>query len=99
MLEQPPQAHLATAITERLRRDPGGDVDDCARLRAGALDEPANVLVVPFQRDQCACIECDSPQCGSDLALRDTYVLVTAHYDHLGVRGTGEGDHIYNGAN
>lgn len=36
---------------------------------------------------------------GSDPALRDTYVLVTAHYDHLGVRGTGPGDHIYNGAN
>jgi hypothetical protein len=36
---------------------------------------------------------------GADPALRDTYVLVTAHYDHLGVRGSGEGDHIYNGAN
>jgi hypothetical protein len=36
---------------------------------------------------------------GSDPALRDSYVLVTAHYDHLGVRGTGPGDHIYNGAN
>ena len=36
---------------------------------------------------------------GADASLRDTYVLVTAHYDHLGVRGTGEGDHIYNGAN
>jgi hypothetical protein len=36
---------------------------------------------------------------GSDPVLRDTYVLLTAHYDHLGVRGTGEGDHIYNGAN
>jgi hypothetical protein len=36
---------------------------------------------------------------GSDPALRDTYVLVTAHYDHLGVRGAGEGDHIFNGAN
>jgi hypothetical protein len=36
---------------------------------------------------------------GSDPALRDSYVMVTAHYDHLGVRGTGEGDHIYNGAN
>lgn len=36
---------------------------------------------------------------GSDPALRDTYVLVTAHYDHLGVRGSGPGDHIYNGAN
>jgi hypothetical protein len=36
---------------------------------------------------------------GSDPALKDTYVVVTAHYDHLGIRGTGEGDHIYNGAN
>ena len=36
---------------------------------------------------------------GSDPALRDTYVVVTAHYDHLGIRGTGEGDHIFNGAN
>jgi hypothetical protein len=36
---------------------------------------------------------------GSDPALKDTYLAITAHYDHLGVRGTGEGDHIYNGAN
>ena len=36
---------------------------------------------------------------GSDPSLRDTYVLVTAHYDHLGLRGTGEGDHLFNGAN
>jgi hypothetical protein len=36
---------------------------------------------------------------GSDPALKDTYVLLTAHYDHLGVRGSGPGDHIYNGAN
>ena len=36
---------------------------------------------------------------GSDPALKDTYVIVTGHYDHLGVRGSGPGDHIYNGAN
>ena len=36
---------------------------------------------------------------GADPALKDTYVIVTGHYDHLGVRGTGEGDHIFNGAN
>jgi hypothetical protein len=35
---------------------------------------------------------------GSDPLLRDTYILVTAHYDHLGTR-TGSGDQIYNGAN
>ena len=38
---------------------------------------------------------------GSDPVLKDTYVLVTAHYDHLGSRGPGDakGDRIYNGAN
>ncbi|MGV3616965.1 MAG: M28 family peptidase [Fimbriimonas sp.] len=35
---------------------------------------------------------------GSDPKLKDTYILVTAHYDHLGIRGTGE-DKIFNGAN
>lgn len=36
---------------------------------------------------------------GSDPVLKDTYVLVTAHYDHIGVRPGGEGDRINNGAN
>jgi len=35
---------------------------------------------------------------GSDPKLKDTYILVTAHYDHLGMRATGDGDRIYNGA-
>lgn len=35
---------------------------------------------------------------GSDPKLKDTYVVVSAHYDHLGVR-QGEGDQIFNGAN
>ncbi|PYT24514.1 MAG: aminopeptidase [Acidobacteria bacterium] len=36
---------------------------------------------------------------GSDAALANTYVLVTAHYDHLGMKPEGPGDRIYNGAN
>jgi hypothetical protein len=35
---------------------------------------------------------------GSDAALASTYVIVSAHYDHLGVRPNGD-DRIYNGAN
>jgi hypothetical protein len=35
---------------------------------------------------------------GSDPVLRDTYVMLTAHYDHLGMRASGD-DRIYNGAN
>ena len=36
---------------------------------------------------------------GSDPKLKDTYVMVTAHYDHLGIRKRDGADVIYNGAN
>jgi hypothetical protein len=36
---------------------------------------------------------------GSDPALKESYVIVSAHYDHIGVRPAGEGDRINNGAN
>lgn len=36
---------------------------------------------------------------GSDPVLRDTYILVTAHYDHVGVRAGTQPDSIFNGAN
>ena len=36
---------------------------------------------------------------GSDPELSKTYILVTAHYDHIGMKATGDGDRIYNGAN
>ena len=36
---------------------------------------------------------------GSDPVLRDTYIFLTAHYDHIGVKPDGDGDRIYNGAN
>jgi Zn-dependent M28 family amino/carboxypeptidase len=36
---------------------------------------------------------------GSDPVLSETYVFVTAHYDHLGARPDQPGDFIFNGAN
>ncbi len=36
---------------------------------------------------------------GADPRLKDTYVIVTGHYDHLGLRPNAQGDGIYNGAN
>jgi hypothetical protein len=36
---------------------------------------------------------------GSDPALAQTYVMVTAHYDHLGIGPVVGGDRIFNGAN
>jgi Zn-dependent M28 family amino/carboxypeptidase len=35
---------------------------------------------------------------GSDPVLKDEYVVLSAHLDHLGVKKEGEGDRIYNGA-
>lgn len=35
---------------------------------------------------------------GSDPVLNDSYILVTAHYDHVGLK-PGQGDGIFNGAN
>ena len=35
---------------------------------------------------------------GSDPELRDEYILVTAHYDHVGIARPVDGDSIYNGA-
>ncbi|WP_256386222.1 M28 family peptidase [Singulisphaera sp. GP187] len=36
---------------------------------------------------------------GSDPTLKDSYVLLTAHYDHIGIRPSAADDRIYNGAN
>lgn len=36
---------------------------------------------------------------GSDPKLKEEVILLTAHYDHVGVRESGEGDRIMNGAN
>lgn len=35
---------------------------------------------------------------GADRRLRAEHVVLTAHLDHLGVRASGEGDRVYNGA-
>jgi hypothetical protein len=36
---------------------------------------------------------------GSDPALKNEYVILSAHYDHLGVSAKDSGDRIFNGAN
>ena len=36
---------------------------------------------------------------GSDPTLAGTYEVLTAHYDHLGIKPSGDGDRIFNGAN
>jgi hypothetical protein len=36
---------------------------------------------------------------GADPKLSGSCVVLSAHYDHVGVRGSGSGDRVYNGAN
>lgn len=36
---------------------------------------------------------------GSDPVLKDSYVIVSAHYDHVGIGQEVDGDRVYNGAN
>jgi hypothetical protein len=77
-----------SSIRSALAAAPSGPIEGTVSLHAAAPDSVPVKLknVVGLLR-------------GSDPVLKDTYLIVTAHYDHLGVRGTGEGDHIYNGAN
>jgi hypothetical protein len=35
---------------------------------------------------------------GTDPELKDEYIIITAHFDHVGIRKAVEGDSIYNGA-
>lgn len=70
---------------------------DGRALRGFALKPPVRV-----QRES-AVTNLSSPNVvavlpGSDPALRDEYVLLMAHLDGLGVRESGEGDRIRNGA-
>jgi Zn-dependent M28 family amino/carboxypeptidase len=65
----------------------------------GTVDAPVSVHIAPPASTAVKVHNVVGVLRGSDPELRDTYVLVTAHYDHLGIRGTGPGDHIYNGAN
>ena len=59
-----------------------------ARERATFADAPAPLVV----RNVAGVLR------GSDPRLRDTYILVTAHYDHVGMR-EGSGDQLFNGSN
>jgi hypothetical protein len=68
-------------------------------LKPGAGNATASVHIAAPHRTPAMLRNVIGVLRGSDPALRDTYVLLTAHYDHLGIRADGPGDRIYNGAN
>ncbi len=70
-----------------------------AALKPGAGSATASVHIAAPHRTPATLRNVIGVLRGSDPALGDTYVLLTAHYDHLGMRPDGPGDRIYNGAN
>ena len=108
LLRDGPQAANAPARMREVSAAPTVPVmlvwDDAVRTALGAArQEPVNALIsVHIPPPTTTPIEVHNVvgvMRGSDPVLRDTYVLVTAHYDHLGIRGAGPGDRIFNGAN
>lgn len=96
-----PQLFLPRELADRtipglaapLGRASGGDpfVEPLPGVRlSGTL--PANIIVDGRPANVVAMIP------GSDPVLRDEYVVLSAHYDHVGVGRPLEGDSIYNGA-
>jgi Zn-dependent M28 family amino/carboxypeptidase len=59
----------------------------------------ASVHLAPPKETQLALHNVVAVLRGSDPVLKNTCVLVSAHYDHIGTKPTGPGDRIYNGAN
>ncbi len=79
-----------TALVERAERGDAVRADlDGARLSG---EVPAEVLVDGRPANVVAILP------GSDPALRDEFVVLSAHYDHVGVGTPMNGDSIYNGA-
>jgi hypothetical protein len=68
-------------------------------LKPGANNATASVHIAAPHRTPATLRNVIGVLRGSDPAWRDTAVLLTAHYDHLGVKSDGPGDRIYNGAN
>jgi len=68
-------------------------------LKAGPTDAVASIHVAAPRQTEVALHNVIGILRGSDPGLKDTCVLLTAHYDHIGRLADGPGDRIYNGAN
>jgi hypothetical protein len=72
--------------------------DALADAKPGPLDAKVSVHIAAPKTEAVKLRNVVGVLKGSDPSLKDTYILVTGHYDHLGIRGTAP-DKIYNGAN
>jgi Zn-dependent M28 family amino/carboxypeptidase len=89
--------------TRELFRAAGLDFDELHRLAATKEFRPVALNATARFRVQAALRQFSSRNViakleGSDSALKDEYVIYTAHWDHLGRDTTRQGDQIFNGA-
>ncbi len=101
-------ARLIAAEFQRIGLEPGGDSGFFQRVPVMLVSTPRGVRprgvpsfaaldTVPVERRRTA-VNVVGIARGSDPTLRDSVVLVDAHYDHLGIGRAVNGDSIYNGA-
>jgi hypothetical protein len=86
---------IPVAVTTQSRTMPNGAV--VTRTRPTLYPSFAALDTVPVSRRRTA-VNVVGLLRGTDPVLRDSVVLVDAHYDHLGVGAPVNGDSIYNGA-
>ena len=97
-----PMAGLRDAPARALFRAAGLDLD-ALRRRAGGGAVPLRgvrmTLAAPARTVMASAPNVVAVLPGSDPALRDSYVVISAHFDHMGIgHPDAHGDSIYNGA-
>jgi len=90
---------IPAARTPRIRLAGQDAARFYSALKAGPTDAVASIHVAAPRQTPVTLHNVIGILRGSDPALKNTCVLLTAHYDHLGRLADGPGDRIYNGAN
>ncbi len=76
-----------------------GDADVLAALEASKLPPVVTLKMPESSPERVKLRNVAAIVRGTDPVLKDSYVLLSAHYDHTGMLPAGEGDRIFNGAN
>lgn len=70
----------------------------CGRLKPGLTAARASLRISISSRSEGTAKNVFAILRGSDPVLRDSCVVLSAHYDHLGLKSFGTGHRVYNGA-
>jgi hypothetical protein len=74
-------------------------VELCRQLKPGPAGLRVSLRISIASRTEGTARNVVAMLAGSDAALKDTCVVLSAHYDHLGMKPGPAGDRVYNGAN